>query len=344
MGRGDDSAQTASFAQATPEQARATAGTHLREVLKSIAKSKPMIPTIAPDLVPIHVQLLNGQVTSPNPKGQGSWSDPSLHVIGEDVAHHQPGPWYQELGFAAAELALFVVADIATGGLAGMAMAVGSALLSYEQYQVLAAAAKTNVKTDTALVNGDQVDAAAVEAIIAGALAILAVAGVAGKFVKGGLAEEAQAAARADAALNELPPALANKGTRITHTPRPQALHELLEEARQGNIAIHTDDEANRLLDWSAKAAGEAPENFHAVTMGDDIFVRPQYAGDVRILREELIHVFQQRAGMATNEVVEREIEARLMMINFRHTWSITNDEVREMIREIRIMRTTGRY
>jgi hypothetical protein len=107
---------------------------------------------------------------------------------------------------------------------------------------------------------------------------------------------------------------------------------------------IQTDDEAQRLLDWAAGREGVPPENYHAVTSGDTIFVRPQHAENVRVLREELIHVFQQRAGAGTDQIVESEIEARLAMIRFRHTWAITNDEVREMIREVRQMRRTGRY
>ncbi|HMG23132.1 MAG TPA: DUF4157 domain-containing protein, partial [Kofleriaceae bacterium] len=142
----------------------------------------------------------------------------------------------------------------------------------------------------------------------------------------------------------ELGPIMANKGEELINTPRPQALRELLDEARAANVEIHTDAEAQRFLDWAARAAGAEPETYHAVTLGDDIFVRPEYADNVRVLREELIHVFQQRAGASTAEIVEKEIEARLLMIRYRQKWAITNDEVREMIREVRIMRRTGKY
>ena len=62
------------------------------------------------------------------------------------------------------------------------------------------------------------------------------------------------------------------------------------------------------------------------------------------MLREELIHVFQQRGGMSVSDIVAQEIEARLMMIARRHQWSMTVDEVKEMIAEVRQMRKTGRY
>jgi hypothetical protein len=142
----------------------------------------------------------------------------------------------------------------------------------------------------------------------------------------------------------DLPPRLASKGAKLTHTPRPEALRELLIEAEESKISIHSDDEAQRLLDWAARSEGVAPANYHAVTIGEDIFVRPEHAQNVRILREELIHVSQQRAGIGSHQIVEAEIEARLMMIRYRLKWGITNEEVIEMIREVRIMRRTGKY
>lgn len=142
----------------------------------------------------------------------------------------------------------------------------------------------------------------------------------------------------------ELSPLMANKGRRLINTSREEALSELLEEARRSNINIQADEEANALLDWAARREGVNPENYHAVTIGDNIFVRPEYLENVRILREEMIHVFQQRAGQSTENIVEAEIEARLQIIRYRHRWGITNDEVREMIDEIRQMRETGRY
>lgn len=145
-------------------------------------------------------------------------------------------------------------------------------------------------------------------------------------------------------ALAELPPATFNRGSKLIHTPREQALKELLEEARKADVIIQSDAEAERYLDLAAKRFGGNPADYHAVTIGDVIFVRPQYAENVRVLREELIHVFQQRSGMNVTDVVAQEIEARLMMIGRRHQWSMAVDEVKEMIAEVRQMRKTGRY
>ena len=141
-----------------------------------------------------------------------------------------------------------------------------------------------------------------------------------------------------------LTPIMANKGSRLIHTPREKALKELLAEAKKGNTSINSDKEAQALLDWAARRQGVPPENIHAVTIGDEIFVRPQYAENVRVLREELIHVGQQKSSIGTNELVSGEVEARLKMIQNRHKWGLTNDEIREMIKEIRQIRKTGRY
>lgn len=145
-------------------------------------------------------------------------------------------------------------------------------------------------------------------------------------------------------ALAELPPAMFNRGSKLIHTPREQALKELLDEARRADVVIQSDAEAERYLDLAAKRYGGKPSDYHAVTIGDVIFVRPEYAANVRVLREELIHVFQQRGGMAVTDIVAQEIEARLMMIARRHQWSLTVDEVKEMIAEVRQMRKTGKY
>ncbi len=80
------------------------------------------------------------------------------------------------------------------------------------------------------------------------------------------------------------------------------------------------------------------------VTLGGAIFVRPEFADNVRVLREEMIHTYQQAAGIATNELVQGEIDARLRMIVNRHVWGIENNEVREMIEEVRKIRETGKY
>jgi len=125
---------------------------------------------------------------------------------------------------------------------------------------------------------------------------------------------------------------------------RQRALTELLDEAKRDGITIHTDSEAEELLDWAARRDGARPESYQAITFGKDIFVRPRYANDVRVLREEMIHVEQQQAGIATDQIVKAEVQTRLLMIENRHRWALSNDEVREMIDEVRLLRLRGRY
>ena len=125
---------------------------------------------------------------------------------------------------------------------------------------------------------------------------------------------------------------------------RRQALTELLEEAKRSGIDLHTDSEAEELLDWAARRDGAQPESYQAVAFGNDIFVRPRYASDLRVLREEMIHVEQQRTGIATDQILQAEIHTRLLMVEKRHRWALSNDEVRELIGEIRLLRLRGRY
>ena len=119
---------------------------------------------------------------------------------------------------------------------------------------------------------------------------------------------------------------------------REQALIELLKEARERGITIHSDAEAEELLEWAAMRDGQRPEKYHAVTLRQDIFVRAAYASDLRVLREEMIHVEQQRAGIGTDQIIAAEIEARQLMIKNRRRWAFTNREIRAMIKEIRLL------
>jgi len=71
------------------------------------------------------------------------------------------------------------------------------------------------------------------------------------------------------------------------YTSRAQALLDVMADAHQAGAVVHADEEANQLLDFLARKNGELPENYNAVTLGDDIFVCPQYADNIRVLRME---------------------------------------------------------
>ncbi len=117
-----------------------------------------------------------------------------------------------------------------------------------------------------------------------------------------------------------------------------------LSNPTKDGVEIHSDEEAQAYLNFAAKQRGLPAKSVHAVAIGDDILIRKAYAENVRVLREEWIHIQQQRRGLASNRIVEAEIEAREIMIRNRRKWAITNEEVREMIREIRQMSERGRY
>lgn len=125
---------------------------------------------------------------------------------------------------------------------------------------------------------------------------------------------------------------------------RPEALKKLMQEMREQNVFVHTDEEAQELLDFFAKQKGVPAENLQAVTLGNDIFVRLDYAENVRVLREEFIHTQQQQRGQSSHQIVDAEIEARELIIKNRREWEITDEEVREMISEIRRMKKTRIY
>jgi hypothetical protein len=130
---------------------------------------------------------------------------------------------------------------------------------------------------------------------------------------------------------------------------REQALRDVYAEAAAKNVEIITGKDADEYLDHAARMQGLPPDAVHAINLGSElIFVRDRFAENPRVIREELIHTGQQaEASVGAGGVDSRpqqEIEARLEMIRNRHQWGITNDEVREMIVEIRQIRETGRY
>ncbi|NKX90013.1 hypothetical protein HGA10_22230 [Nocardia coubleae] len=131
---------------------------------------------------------------------------------------------------------------------------------------------------------------------------------------------------------------------------RQQALQDVLADIARDGIEVRSDQEADEYLNFCARMQGIAPEDMHAVTLGDLIMIRPEHATDVRILREEWIHTRQNAAGEVSagadggGSIVDNEIEAREMIIANRDKWAITDEEVEEMKREIAQMRETGRY
>ena len=167
MGSDQSGESAGSVATVSPQQARKTIGDQLRTVRANIEKTRPMVPGLALQMTPIQEQMLANSVAANFHLGR-DWSQTSLHEIGEDVAaQQQPGPWWQQLGLAALEMAAYVVSGLATGGIGPLLLAGGQAAISIGKYQALEAASHATVTPDTVLVKQGEVDAAAVEAVIA---------------------------------------------------------------------------------------------------------------------------------------------------------------------------------
>lgn len=131
---------------------------------------------------------------------------------------------------------------------------------------------------------------------------------------------------------------------------RAEALDRLYREAENQGIEIITDadPEIRDYMNHRARSEGVAPEDLHAINLGDTIVVREAHADDVRVLREEMIHAEQQRAGIeispGMNERTAMELDARRQMIANADEYGLTPEEVIEIEREITIIIERGSY
>ena len=128
---------------------------------------------------------------------------------------------------------------------------------------------------------------------------------------------------------------------------RARALQAALQEAERLGVEIRTGEEAVDYLNWYERTAGATPGSHHAVAVGDDlIYVRPEYATNVRVLREELLHVLQMRGGLEVGiggyGINEAEIAVREALIQNASRWGLTDAEVQELKREIEIILRGG--
>jgi hypothetical protein len=151
----------------------------LAETVKNIEKVRPLMgKAIAEELAPIHEQLLTGNVTSPRHPNRNWMADPVWKPVADAyVEHTKPRPWWEHLGLATLEMAVFVIAGMATGGVGfAVAMAVkgsAEAAMAAGKSQLMTAASMTNVTEETKLVTSRQVEEAETEAEFAAAFAVL---------------------------------------------------------------------------------------------------------------------------------------------------------------------------
>ncbi|MGW6282531.1 hypothetical protein [Kribbella sp. NPDC055071] len=183
-GHPEDPAAAKTVSTGSDADALRTAGDGLKGVLANIAKTRPLLGTLAPDLEPLQAQLIAGsQVVTPD----RNWNSSGFYsaIAGDLAAQHRPGVWWAELaksiGIATAEAAAYVVAGLATGGTA-IALGLGGKAavdlaLAKGKADVMRAAYGATTSEETALLTDGQVnqaEAAVIETAVFGLLDVLA--------------------------------------------------------------------------------------------------------------------------------------------------------------------------
>ena len=97
----------------------------------------------------------------------------------QTIKGYENAKWWEEMGVNALQLALFAVAELATGGAAIFFLALGAGVgvvraeQSWEAWQEKNAAAKSNVSDETKLLESGDADAALISAVLDTATAFL---------------------------------------------------------------------------------------------------------------------------------------------------------------------------
>jgi hypothetical protein len=183
-------------------------------------------------------------------------------VAGEEIADSTIAHLLSTLGVATVGAAFFILANVATGGLAtflfaaGAAVSVGQAAASWDKYRDLATAQQATVDPELALVTGEQVDSALVSAILDSVFAVVDVwqgvkgakAAIAAAKESKGLLEagKAGAAATSRAALKSLGKAGVNDAEVIA-----KAIVELGPEEVRKLTSMSFDDLAKKVGETS---------------------------------------------------------------------------------------------
>lgn len=171
------------LAKADNMAARPMVAEALAEVRKNIHATRGKIgdDISVYDLEPIQAQLIKGLQSGPS---GFKWDQPFFKWVAQDAkSRHESREFWRSLGLGALAAAAFVFSSLATGGAAaflfagGLAAGAAQAAISWERYLDLAQAAKTNVKSNLAIVSQGQVNAALLSAILDTAFALLDVYG-----------------------------------------------------------------------------------------------------------------------------------------------------------------------
>lgn len=229
------------------DAARSRIGAALDDLLRNIERSRPRLETnFAFELKPIHETLLR----SP------PWNGTFKSAVGRKaVEGYEDRQFWISLGLGTLAAALFLVASLATGGMAafflgaGVGIGAGMAAHSWQHYQAMQQAFRTNLSDRTALVSSGQVSAALTTALLdtvfvfldvfSAARAIRAGAGAA-RLTERALPRTVQAAERAEAQAAEraLGEVAQQDLSQVASRLRAGAAREVRDEAlrRQGYI------------------------------------------------------------------------------------------------------------
>ena len=162
---------TKKAAEGTPEEARSVVSGAMKALLDNIAATREKLGgKLLYDLAPIHSQLMSGGVKG----GHGiDWKNPARNaIIKEFLEDHESTDFWVAMGLSTAAAAAFVVASVATGGLAAVAFGVGlgigagQAAASWDKAYDLSKAAGSSTSAKGMLVHPDQVDLAILTAVL----------------------------------------------------------------------------------------------------------------------------------------------------------------------------------
>ncbi|MGA7672451.1 MAG: DUF4157 domain-containing protein [Nitrolancea sp.] len=166
---------------------RETIGKSLQDVLDNIATTEGKLAdpksTLPLELHPIHEQLY---------AAPGSpWSEPfGKGVAKQAIKGYEDAKWWKEIGVDALQLALFVVAEIATGGAAVFVLAINAGVgaaraeQDWETWQEKSAAEGSGMSDETKLLESGEADAALITAVLDTATAFLDLYGAASAAVR----------------------------------------------------------------------------------------------------------------------------------------------------------------
>lgn len=154
---------------------RQTIAKPLQDTFDNILKTEPLLSAPGSDfpleLEPIHQQFF---------KSQPPWNLPfQKSIANKAIEEHGNQKFWETIGVGTMQLALFIVAEFTTGGLAtffliaGAITSAGQAAESWQKYDQTQSAANTNLSKETALISQDQANHALGEAILTTVFAFL---------------------------------------------------------------------------------------------------------------------------------------------------------------------------